>query len=78
MKFEGLVSKKNKKLRNKISNWKFKSAVAYLDGEKEKVKEIVKSLAELDKNNDPSIKGLIHKTIRPLIEYLIGEFKIKE
>lgn len=63
-------------LISRLVNLKFQQAMNFIDGEKEHVKDIVKSLSNLFGNVGASISGevgdLIRSTVYCLVEYVLN------
>lgn len=69
---KGIVTEGNVYLRGRLFNWKFNSALKYLEGESEEVVENVKSLDRLFESCG-HFGGDLGNLVRLAVLYLIGD-----
>lgn len=69
---KGIVSERNANLRGRLFNWKFGSALMYLEGEDMEVVGNVRSLYRLFENCG-HFEGDLGNLVRLAVLYLIGD-----
>ena len=69
---KGIVTENNQDLRGRLINGKFESALAYLEGESEEVKEIVMSLSNMFGSSGFIYDGDFGILLSAVMTYLIG------